>query len=234
MWPDGSSTVYLTFTSALSPNSIRYTTGAPNTGGDSRFYPVIDSSNNIFITYQGGPSGGTIERVNSSFVMTNRVLLRDNNGEIFNAGFSGLAVHGGSVYVLASRFGTVWVISLSASNLSMQWVNRFRLNGGATSIAPVQANSTNAIFANANGVYFGVQSGGGTPSRLIKMPLTGMPSNSSAAGIDWTIQTWTTVVQSVGASSNSGVTPPTLRSQGTRDNAGAGSSITPTATKTDF
>jgi hypothetical protein len=230
MWREGSTTAYYPYTSSLSPGGTKYTTGVPTTGGDTRFYPVIDSSNNIFIAYQGA---NYIERVNSSYTMTNRVRLRDNSGELFFTGFSGLAVHGSSVYVLASAFGSVWVISLSASNLSMQWANRFQLNDGATSIAPVQANFTNAIFANANGVYFGVQSGGGTPSRLIKMPLTGMPSNSNAAGISWTIQSWSVLTDSVGAANNS-MTSPTLRSQGTRDPVSAGSSITPTATKTDI
>lgn len=225
---------YYPYSSALSPGGTRFTTGIPSTGGEG-FNAVIDSSNNIFIAYtSSNGSVSYIERINSSYVPTHRAFVIDNDeGGGWRFGYAGVAVHGGSVYLLANAFGTVYVISLSASNLSMQWVNRFRLNDGATAIAPVNSNWTNPIHANANGVYFGVQSGGGTPSRLIKMPLTGMPSNSSAAGISWSIRSWSTNTDPVGANSSTSDMP-TLRSQGSRNTSNVGTSITPTATKTDI
>lgn len=232
MWNGSGGMNYYPYSSSLSPGGTLFFTQMPATGPEFRFHSVSDASNNIFTAYQGN---GWIERVNSSYVVTNRVRLRDSNtGELWTAGYSGIAVQGGRIYLMASNLGNVFVISLSASDLSMQWVNRFQLNTGEfLAIGAITSNTTSSIYATADGVFFGVQAGSGLPARLVKMPLTGMPSNSNAAGLIWTIQTWTVFVESTGSANSSSQTP-TLRTQGTRTAISAGSSVTPQAAKTDI
>jgi hypothetical protein len=232
LWRTSASLFMYPFNSALSPGGTRYSftqASVPDSGLAPR--ACIDDSNNIFVATR---SANFIERYNSSYTQTHRVSL---NSTPFGNGFEGIAVQGGSVYVIAHAFGFIYVTSLSSSDLSMQWTNRFSVS--SYTAATFAVNETQSLYATAEGVFFGMQNGGGIPGFLVKIPLTGMPSDSSVAvagsgrTLSWDRPVYTRTVQSTNPTTTAAVTPTSVTPR-TETAINAGSSITPTATKTDI
>ncbi len=215
------------FSSSMVPTGTRYNISAFGMGGvGENFSAAIGSSNEIIF---GETFAAKVARYDSSYNMTHRI---NYNSTVFGFATIGIAVYGGFTYINSYSYNNIYVTCLSSSNLSIQWTNRFQWNAGDVQALSFGSN----IYATSEGVFFGIMTSGDA-GMIVKIPLTGMPSDASVAvsgaggSLVWTRPSYTVSQQSVSGSSSYSQTP-TARTPAAASVPAAGSSRAPTATRT--
>jgi hypothetical protein len=219
------SMVIRTFTSSFTPNNDYYNLPVTGLGNSEQFAATISSSNEIFVCTRNDSAAKSVVRINSSYTITHRAQFDNGHGR----GFQTITTYGGFVYVVTGDLPLVWVTCLSASDLSNVWTNRFIFAASNLNVP--------SIYATAGGVFVTMTAESGNKTIVFRMPLTGMPSDSSvvvsgaSATLAWSIAGLSISSQSVGATSTSSQTPTSVASTSVSPNA-TGSPVTPTATNT--
>ena len=222
----GPSMIFRTFTSSFTPNNDYYNLPVTGLGNSTNLKTCISSSNEIFACAQSDTSNRSVVRINSSYVITNRVEFPSSG---FGQGFVQIATSSGYVYVMVGNFTEARLTCLLASDLSTVFTNVFTFNGSSL--------LTDRLSATANGVFISIVSISDNKYIAFKMPLTGMPSASSvvvsgaSATLAWTRPTVSPTAQSVSTLPGSTQTPTSVAST-TVVAPSAGSPVTPIATNT--
>ena len=220
------SMIIRTFTSSFTPNNDYYNLPVTGLGNGTNIGTCISSSNEIFACIKSDTSNRSVVRINSSYVITNRVDFPSSG---FGQGFSQIATSGGYVYVMVANYTEARLTCLLASDLSTVFTNVFTFNSSNL--------LTYKLSAPADGVFVTIVSTSDNKHIVFKMPLTGMPSASSvvvsgaSATLAWTRPTVSPTAQSVSTLPGSTQTPTSAAST-TVSAAATGSPVTPVATNT--
>lgn len=165
-------------------------------GGYAIEYATTDSSNNLYAI----TSPGRIFKVDSSGTSISGCY--PSTGELQG----GMSSYGSNIYVMTTNSSyTGIILRCYNTSLTPQWVNTFTFSGTSTNMS----GNTGRVMATAQGVFMFVNNNT-LGNFIIKVPLTGVPSNSSKAltapsglTLNWTTSSFSVTSLGFGSISSS-------------------------------